>query len=69
VIEKTFQILLNLENFAVCSFACLFAKLPQPGDNEVTFAVFKAKVKIISLSALPKDTTSELANLSSQYPL
>jgi len=50
----------------------LFVKVPRPGDSEVTFAVFDqaatcyyqsnhSKVEAISLSALPKDTTSELA--------
>jgi len=55
----------------------LFAKVPRPGDNEVTFSVFKencyvfyyqsnhSKVEAIPFSAKPKDTTSELAGLSS----
>jgi len=56
----------------------LFVKVPRPGDSEVTFSVFESscrqaatcyyqsnhsKVEAISLSALPKDTTSELAGL------
>jgi len=54
----------------------LFVKEPRPGDSEVTFSVLSqaatcyyqsnhAKVEAISLSVLPKDTTSELADLSS----
>jgi len=50
--------------------------LPQPGDSEATFAVFESscyillpvnhsKVEAIPLNALPKDTTSKLASLSS----
>jgi len=53
----------------------LFAKVPpQPGNSEVTYSVFdsaatcyyksnRSKVEAIPLSALPKDTTSELAGL------
>jgi len=55
-----------------CSFARLFAKLPRPGDSEVTFAVFESsfhcyyqsnhsKLEAIPLSTLPMDTTK--ANL------
>jgi len=52
-------------------FARLFAKLPRPGNNEVTFSIFESStaafyyqfnhstVKTISLSALPKNTTRE----------
>jgi len=65
--------------FAVCSYAHLFAKLTQPGDSEVTFAVFESSChyqsyhskieanQAIPLS-LPKDTKSELARLSPHYP-
>jgi len=54
----------------------LFVKKPRPGDCEVTFSVFESscqqlllksnhsKVEAIQLSALPKDTTSDLAGLS-----
>jgi len=51
----------------------LFVNVPRPEDNEMTFSVFEllsqadqsnhSKVEAILLSALPKDTTSELANL------
>jgi len=53
--------------------ARLFSKLPRPRDSEVTFVVFESKLppvatslttektQAISLSALPKDTTSEFA--------
>jgi len=55
----------------------LFVKVPQPGDSQVTFSASSSqaatcyyqsnysKVDAIPLSALPKDTTSELADLSS----
>jgi len=53
----------------------LFVKVPRPGDSEVTFSVFKSSDSLLlpvlplkgrgnPLSALPKDTTSELAGLS-----
>jgi len=53
----------------------LFVKVPREGDSEGTFSVFEtschlslpvkpSKVEAIPLSALPKDTTSELADLS-----
>jgi len=54
----------------------LFVKVPRPGDSEVTFFGLQvklppvttsskySKVGAITLSALPKDTTSELAGLS-----
>jgi len=52
----------------------LFVKVPRPGYSEETFSVFKSswhllqsnylKVEAIPLSALPKDTTRELAGLS-----
>jgi len=41
----------------------LFVKVPRPGDSEVTFWVIESAATI-PLSALPKDTTSELAGLS-----
>jgi len=41
-----------------CSFARLFAKLPRPGDSEVTFAAFESSCHLYLL------TTSELAGLS-----
>jgi len=62
---------------SVRSFASLIAKLPRPGDSEVTFAVFESscyyqpnhlKVEAIPISALPEDTTSELVGVSSHYP-
>jgi len=31
-----------IENFAVCSFAHIFVKLPGSGDSKVTFAVFES---------------------------
>jgi len=55
----------------------LFVKVPRPGDSDVNFSVFRVKlppvtislnhtkVEAIPLSALPKDTTSELVGLSS----
>jgi len=64
--------------------AHLFVKVPRPGDSEVTFSVFESrchvkeqcyyqsnhsKVEAITLSALPKDTKSELAGLSSHQPI
>jgi len=60
-------------------FAHLLAKLPQPGDSQVTFSVChllltyqfnhsNVEVEAILLSALPKDTTSELVGLFSHYP-
>jgi len=55
-----FHVSFCLQLFAV--FARLVAKLPRPGDSEATFAVFE---EAIPLSALPKNTTSELAGLSS----
>jgi len=65
--------------FIVCCFARSFAKLPRQRDSEVTFAIFESsatyyyqsnhsKVEAIPLSAFPKDTTSELADLSSHKP-
>jgi len=43
----------------------LFVKVPWPGNSEVTFLVFNhSKVEAFPLSALPKDTTSEIADLS-----
>jgi len=45
----------------------LFLKVPWPEDSEGIFAVY-SKVEAIPLSALPKDTTSELAGLSPHYP-
>jgi len=33
--------------FAVCSFAPLFAKLPQPGYSEVTFAAFESIFRLL----------------------
>jgi len=55
----------------------LFVKVPRSGDSEVTFRSSSqaatcyyqsnhSKVEAISLSALPKDTTSELAGLFPQ---
>jgi len=32
---------------AVCSFARLFAKLPQPGDSKVTFSVFESSCHLL----------------------
>jgi len=57
----------------------LFVKVPRPGDTEVSSCQVKlppvptclsnnSKVYAIPLNALPKDTTSELADLSSLYP-
>jgi len=57
----------------------LFVKVPRPGDSEGLFRSSSqaaicyyqsnhSKVEAISLSALPKNTTSELAGLSSHYP-
>jgi len=55
----------------------LLVKVPRPGDSEVIFescchlcyyqSNHSAKVEVISLSALPKDTTSELSGLSSPH--
>jgi len=64
-----------LHTVQFCSFGRLIAKLPQPGDREVTFRSSSqaatcyyqsnhSKVEAISLSALFKDTTSELSGLS-----
>jgi len=57
----------------------LFVKVPRPGDSEGSFLVrvelppvttsLTTKGRAIPLSALPQDTTSELAGLSSHYPL
>jgi len=56
------------------------AKTPRPGDREVTFLLSSSqaatyyyqfnhsKVKANPLSIFSKDTTSELAGLSSHYP-
>jgi len=48
-----------------------FVKVPHPGVSEGIFAVYyqsnHSKVEAVPLSALPKDTTSELASLSSRY--
>jgi len=58
----------------------LFVKVRLPGDSEVTFFWYSyqsaicyyqsnhSKVEAIPLSALPMDTTSELAGLSPHYP-
>jgi len=57
----------------------LFVKVPRPGDSKGAFLVFESNyhllllvfplmVEAIPLSALPKDTTSELTGLSSHYP-
>jgi len=55
----------------------LFVKVPRPGNSEETFSVFESvatcyyqsittqKVEVIPLSALSKDTISELAGLFS----
>jgi len=51
--------------------AHLFVKLPQPGNSEATFSIFKSslpnhsKIEAISLTVLPKDTTI----CSPYYPL
>jgi len=52
-------------NLSVCSFICQDSSK----DSEVTFVVFESSCHslTISLSVLPKDTTSELINLSSHY--
>jgi len=55
----------------------LFVRVPRPGDSVGTFSVFESSCHLllpvyplkgteeaILLSALPKDTTSELAGLS-----
>jgi len=53
----------------------LFVKVPQPVDSEVTVLVFESSCHLLlpieplkgrgnPVSALPKDTTSELASLS-----
>jgi len=64
-------------NSAVGLGTHLFIKVPLPGDSEVTSSSQAAtfyyqfnhlKVEEIPLSALPKDTTSELVGLSSHYP-
>jgi len=58
----------------MCLGTHLFVKVPRPGLSEVIFSVFESschllhqsnhsKVEAIPLSALPKDTTSELAGL------
>jgi len=63
-------------------YARLFGKLPRPSNSEVIFAVFESSYHLLlpvlplngkdnpvkALSTLPKDTTSELADLSSPYP-
>jgi len=57
----------------------LFVKVPRLGDSEGAFRSSNqaatcyyqsnhSKVEAIPLSALPKDTTSELAGLFSHYP-
>jgi len=51
----------------------LFVKVPRPGDSEGTFSSSQLSPIITilttrTLSALPKDTTSELAGLYSHYP-
>jgi len=42
----------------------LIFKVPRPGDSEGTFSVSSQAATSVSLSVLPKDTTSELAGLS-----
>jgi len=67
----------NIFSFQVIGLVTLlFVKVPRPGDSKVTFSVFESschlllpvsnhsQVEAISLYALPKDTTSELAGLS-----
>jgi len=58
----------------------IIAKKTQPGNSKETISVFElnclcyyqsnhSKVEAIPLSALPKDTTGEIAVLSAHYPL
>jgi len=42
----------------------LFVKVPRPGASEAGTQSNHSKVEAIPLSALPKDTTSELAGLA-----
>jgi len=80
---KTYRfcsVLFHSSNFNSFQFARLFAKLIRPaGVSKVIFAVFESSCHLfyrsnhsnneaILLSALSKDTTSELASLSSNYP-
>jgi len=66
-------------NMTFLVLAPLFVKVSRRGDSERAFSVFElscpgyyqsnySKVEAIPLSALPKDTTSELAGLSSHDP-
>jgi len=41
------QFITNQNNSIVCSFARLFAKLPRPGDCEVTFSVFESSCHLL----------------------
>jgi len=69
--EKDFVSKKSSELFAVLLVYLLSCKLPRPGDSEVIFSVFESSChpvttslttqRSIPLSALPKDTTSELA--------
>jgi len=63
----------------VCSFARLFAKLPQPGDSKVTFAVFESNCQLLPpnqplkgrdnlVKCLAQGHNQQLADLSSNYP-
>jgi len=63
------------EDLTVCCFDHLFAKLPWPGESEMTLQFSSqaatcywqsnhSEVEAISLSALPKYTTSEFLDLS-----
>jgi len=55
-------------SFAVCIFYYFVFILPQPGDSKMTFAFFELTGRGSLVSALPKDTTSELAGLSPHFP-
>jgi len=69
---RRFSVILSYTQ--ISNSARLFVKLPQPGDSEVIFSTSSqaticyyqsnySKVEAIPLSALPKDTTSELAGM------
>jgi len=57
----------------------LFVKKPRPGDSESTFSIFESSCHLlrplellksfeaVPLSALPKDTTSELVDIFTRF--
>jgi len=51
--------------FVSLQFACLFAKLPQPGDSKVTFLVFESSYSTTSTCYYQYNHSKVEANLLS----